>query len=119
MYQDIAGITIKKVIGEDRPGHYVNDMVLDIILTVSPAKKETPIPVLHRKHIPHWTREQVATVGRYTTGPLFTHWTGICQLQEQKPVQCQNWTNTCWTDFCNSSDLIFLTFFTFLESKNV
>lgn len=76
-YPDIAGITIKKVAGEDRPGHNPNDMVLDIILTVSPAERDTPTPVLHRQHIPHWTKEQVASVGRYTTGPLFTHWTKI------------------------------------------
>lgn len=76
-HPDIAGITIKKVAGEDRPGHNPDDMVLDIILTVYPPEKDAPTPVLHRQHIPHWTKDQIATVGRYTTGPLFTHWTKI------------------------------------------
>ena len=77
VYPCIAGITIKKVVGDDRPGHKPDDLVLDIILTVYPADKDAPGPVLHRQHIPHWTKEQIATVGRYTTGPLFTRWTKI------------------------------------------
>ena len=76
-HPSIAGITIKKVAGDDRPGLNPSDLVLDIILTVYPNERDAPGPVLHRQHIPHWTREQIATVGRYTTGPLFTHWTKI------------------------------------------
>ena len=77
VYPNIAGITIKKVAGDDRPGLNPGDLVLDIILTVYPSSKDAPSPVLHRQQIPHWTKEQIATVGRYTTGPLITHWTKI------------------------------------------
>ena len=77
LYPNIAGITIKKVAGDDRPGIKSDDLVLDIIITVCPSSKDTPSPVLHRQQIPHWTREQIAVVGRYTTGPLITHWTKI------------------------------------------
>ena len=77
VYPNIAGITIKKVAGDDRPGLQDGDLVLDIILTLCPSTKDAPSPVLHRQQIPHWTKEQIAEVGRYTTGPLITHWTKI------------------------------------------
>lgn len=73
----VAGIIIKKVADADRPGQHPNDLVLDVIITVHPKDEEAPGPVLHRQQIPHWTREQIATFGRYTTGPLVTHWTKI------------------------------------------
>ena len=77
VYPEIAGITIKKVLGSDRPNVIDTDLTFDVILTLCPAADECPTPILHRQHIPHWTNEQKQLAGRYTTGPLFTHWTKI------------------------------------------
>ena len=77
IYPDLAGITIKKVSGEDRPGYVSTDIAFDVILTICPAAENCPNPILHRQHIPQWTPEQHQMAGRYTTGPLFTHWTRI------------------------------------------
>ena len=77
IYPDLAGITIKKVSGEDRPDFAPKDLAFDVIVTICPAAENCPSPILHRQQIPHWTPEQQKLVGRYTTGPLFTHWTRI------------------------------------------
>ena len=77
LYPEISGITIKKVPGSDRPDVIDTDLTFDIIVTLCSAADECPTPILHRQHIPHWTPEQKQLAGRYTTGPLFTHWTKI------------------------------------------
>lgn len=77
IYPDLAGISIKKVSGEDRPDYSADDLAFDVILTICPAADNCPSPILHRQQIPQWTAEQQKMVGRYTTGPLFTHWTKI------------------------------------------
>ena len=73
----MAGITIKKIPGSDRQTPNVNDIALDVIITICPPSDILTNPVLHRQHIPQWTDTQISQNGRYTTGPLFTHWTKI------------------------------------------
>ena len=75
IFPEIAGITFKKVLGSERPNVNESDLTFDVILTLCPASEECPTPILHRNQIPQWTIEQREMVGRYTTGPLFTHWT--------------------------------------------
>lgn len=77
IYPEIAGITIKKVLGTDRPDANEIDLFFDLIVTMCPASDMCPSPILHRNQIPQWTIEQREMVGRYTTGPLFTHWTKL------------------------------------------
>ena len=75
LYPEIAGITIKKVDGSDRPGLCATDLCVDVIITFAPPSEEnTPSPVFHREQLPDWTAQQRHLYGRHTTGPLFTHW---------------------------------------------
>ena len=75
IFPEIAGITIKKVDGQDRPGLNVNDICLDIIITFAyNCYDYLPNPVFHREQLPDWTLQQRHLFGRDTTGPLFTHW---------------------------------------------
>ena len=73
----LAGITLKKIPGNDRQLPNPADMTLDVIITLCPPSDILTNPVLHRQHIPQWTNAQISQNGRYTTGPLFTHWTKI------------------------------------------
>ena len=76
-FPDIAGITLKTIPGSDRPDAKPTDLILDIIVTITPADMDTPSPVLHRQQIPLWTEDQRTGFGRYTTGPVFTQWDRI------------------------------------------
>ena len=61
----------------DRPEYQPSDLAYDVILTLCPESKDHPKPIFHRQNIPQWTDDQIKTIGRYTTGPLFTHWTKL------------------------------------------
>ena len=75
LFPQVAGITIKKVDGQDRPGLNPTDICLDVILTIVPPDVDiVPNPVFHREQLPDWTVQQRHLYGRHTTGPLFTHW---------------------------------------------
>ena len=75
IFPEIAGITIKKVDRQDRPGLCSNDMCLDIIITFAiNCYDHLPNPIFHREQLPDWTVQQRQIFGRHTTGPLFTHW---------------------------------------------
>ena len=72
---DIAGITIKKVDGRDRPNYRDTDICVDIVITLYPTGEEiAPSPIFHREQIPDWSAQQRTLLGRHTTGPLFTPW---------------------------------------------
>ena len=72
---DIAGITIKKVDGRDRPNYHENDLCVDVVITFYPADEAiSPSPIFHREQIPDWSAQQRTLLGRHTTGPLFTPW---------------------------------------------
>ena len=78
IYPQIAGITIKKVEGSDRPALNPTDTCLDVIITLTTGSADpVPNPVFHREQLPDWTVQQRHLYGRNTTGPLFTHWTKI------------------------------------------
>ena len=78
IYPQIAGITIKKVDGRDRPGLNPADTCVDVIITMTTQSADPiPNPVFHREQLPDWTVQQRHLFGRNTTGPLFTHWTKL------------------------------------------
>ena len=78
LFPQVAGITIKKVDGQDRPALDPTDICVDIIITFTTSSAD-PVPnhVFHREQLPDWTVQQRHLYGRHTTGPLFTHWCKI------------------------------------------
>ena len=78
IFPQIAGITIKKVDGQDRPALDRADICVDIMITFTTSDADPiPNPIFHREQLPDWTVQQRHLYGRHTIGPLFTHWCKI------------------------------------------
>ena len=71
----IAGIIINRTDGSDRPDSKMDDYCLDVIITFTTFS--STLPIYHRERIPQWSTTQRSTIGRYTTGPLFSAWSKI------------------------------------------